>query len=195
MKILCIPTKVLMEKESWEGIQTNHLDYYYNLLIKSSEFKKRGPLETDPSYKQVIVQVVFEHNNKYFLHKRINTDEERIDGLAPLFIGGHIDIVDIEKGKDLIDVAFEREIDEEVYLDSRVIEKKFLGLISLTDNPVNSVHVGVMFLYKLDSQGVSIKEEGQEDLGWFDHDYLEENIDTLTYWSRDLIKSKILKNA
>ena len=44
-----------------------------------------------------------------------------------------------------------------------------------------------MYLFELDTDDVSIKEEGLEDIGFVDIEYLRDNKESLTYWSREII--------
>lgn len=186
-KILCIKTETLFAKEVWDGIKTNNLDYYYDLISNKSEFCERETLETDINYKQIIPQIILRNNNHYFLHRQNKGGESRLNSLCPLTIGGHVE--EFDKGsKDIIETALYRELEEEVKLDSKIINSQFLGLIYLNDeNPVNHVHVGLIYLFDLNGQLVECKETGLEKIGFVDKDYLLSNIETLTYWSRKIV--------
>jgi predicted NUDIX family phosphoesterase len=187
-KILCIKAEKLFERGKWNGLKTEHLSYYKDLIVNNQEFRTRNKLETDPTYKQVIAQVLLRHDGKYFLHKQIARSEERLNGLKPLPLGGHIEEFDKESDEDLIEAGLLRELEEEVELNSRIIDRSFLGLIYLEDgNPVNEVHVGLVYIFDIDGEDVHIKEEGLEDVGFVDLEYLKEHREELTYWSRLII--------
>ena len=103
-------------------------------------------------------------------------------------MGGHIEEFDIKDGKDIFEVALDRELHEEADIKSKITGKKFLGLIYIEDeNPVNHVHIGLVYVYDLDGTDVHIKEEGLEDIGFVSLDYLKTNEETLTFWSRVII--------
>lgn len=187
-KILCISSEKLFHLGKWNGLQTENLDKYLKLLNEQSEFRVRDELEDDDSYKQVIAQVILRYKDKYFLHRQVNRSEERLNSLCPLALGGHTEEFDMKEGEDILDVALERELHEEVELKSKILKKKLLGLMYIEDeNPVNRVHVGLFYVYDLDGIDVHIKEEGLEDIGFVSLDYLKTNKETLTFWSRVII--------
>lgn len=189
--ILCIESEYLFTDShpKWDGLKTDQLDELYALLLEKSEFRRRGDLEEDPSYKQIIPQVVLKHKDKYFLHKQVAGGESRLNALCPLPLGGHVEEFDLGQDKDLIQSALERELFEEADVKSNIINREFLGLIYIEDeNPVNHVHVGLAYIFDLDGDDVKIKETDKlEDVGFVDVDYLRKNIDTLTYWSRVIV--------
>lgn len=187
-KILCIQSEKLFTLGKWNGLQTDRLKEYLDVLRNESEFKVRDELEEDASYKQIIAQVVLRYKDKYFLHKQVNRSESRLNSLCPLPLGGHIEEFDVKKGKDIFETALDRELHEEVDIKSEIIKKEFLGLIYVEDeNPVNHVHVGLVYVYDLDGTDVHIKEDGLEDIGFVSLDYLKTNEETLTFWSRVII--------
>jgi predicted NUDIX family phosphoesterase len=187
-KILCISSEKLFHLGKWNGLQTENLDKYLKLLNEQSEFRVRDELEDDDSYKQVIAQVILRYKDKYFLHRQVNRSEDRLNSLCPLALGGHTEEFDMKEGEDILDVALERELHEEVELKSKILKKKLLGLMYIEDeNPVNRVHVGLFYVYDLDGIDVHIREEGLEDIGFVSLDYLKTNKETLTFWSRVII--------
>ncbi|HBB64553.1 hypothetical protein A3K02_00770 [candidate division WS6 bacterium RIFOXYD1_FULL_33_8] len=187
-KILCIESKRLFELGKWNGLQTEDLDKYLEILKSKSEFKVRRDLEEDPFYKQIIAQVVLRYKDKYFLHRQVNRAESRLNSLCPLPLGGHIEEFDKIKGENIFEIALDRELNEEVELKSKILKKNFLGLVYLEDeNPVNSVHVGLVYVFDLDGMDVHIKEDCLEDVGFVSLDYLKTNKETLTFWSRVII--------
>lgn len=187
-KILCISTENLFSLGKWSGLKTEGLEKYIKLLNEKGEFRVRKNLESDPSYKQVIAQVILRYKDKYFLHRQVEKSEERLNSLCPLALGGHTEEFDLVDGKDILDVALDRELHEEVDLQSKILKKDLLGLIYIEDeNPVNAVHVGLFYVYDLDGTDVHTKEEGLEDIGFVSLDYLKSNKETLTFWSRVVI--------
>lgn len=186
-KILCIKEETLFKYGKWNGLMTSTPQKYLNLLRENGEFRARQELENDPSYKQIIAQVILRYKDKYFLHRQVKRNEERLNSLCPLPIGGHIEEID-SNSDDILETALERELHEEVDLKSNIISKNYLGLIYLEDdNPVNLVHVGFVYIFDLDGVDVHVKEEGLEDIGFVSLDYLKTNSEKLTYWSRIII--------
>lgn len=186
-KILCIKEETLFKYGKWNGLMTSTPQKYLNLLRENGEFRVREELENDPEYKQIIAQVILRYKDKYFLHRQVKRNEERLNSLCPLPLGGHIEEID-SNSDDILETALERELHEEVDLKSNIISKKYLGLIYLEDdNPVNLVHVGFVYIFDLDGADVHVKEEGLEDIGFVSLDYLKTNSEKLTYWSRIII--------
>jgi predicted NUDIX family phosphoesterase len=186
-KILCIKEETLFKYGKWNGLMTSTPQKYLNLLRENGEFRVRKELENDPSYKQIIAQVILRYKDKYFLHRQVKRNEERLNSLCPLPLGGHIEQVD-SNSDDILETALERELHEGVDLKSNIVKKSYLGLIYLEDdNPVNFVHVGFVYIFDLDGVDVHVKEEGLEDIGFVSLDYLKTNSEKLTYWSRIII--------
>ena len=186
-KILCIKEETLFKYGKWNGLMTSTPQKYLNLLRENGEFRARQELENDPEYKQIIAQVILRYKDKYFLHRQVKRNEERLNSLCPLPLGGHIEEVD-SNSDDILETALERELHEEVDLKSNIVKKSYLGLIYLEDdNPVNFVHVGFVYIFDLDGADVHVKEEGLEDIGFVSLDYLKTNSEKLTYWSRIII--------
>lgn len=187
-KILCVSSDKLFRLGKWNGLQTENLDQYLKLLNEESEFRVREELEQDDSYKQIIVQVILRYKDRYFLHRQVDKSEERLNSLCPLALGGHTEQFDMKEGEDILDVALDRELNEEVDLKSKILKKEQLGLVYIEDdNLVNRVHVGLFYVYDLDGMDVHIREEGLEEIGFVSLDYLKTNKETLTFWSRVII--------
>ncbi|MBP5204435.1 NUDIX domain-containing protein [bacterium] len=187
-KILCIKESILFGKEKWNGLKTDDLSYYKDLVEDNMEFICRDDLENDPTYKQVIAQVVLRYKGKYFLHRQVNRGEKRLNSLCPLPFGGHIELFDKSSNGDIIEVALERELHEEAEVNANIVDKTFLGLVYIEDdNPVNYVHVGFVYVFDLDGDDVHVREEGLETIGFVDVEYLQEHVEELTYWSRFII--------
>jgi len=192
-KILCIESEQIFSKGRWHGLKTDNLDHHLKILLERSLFRERRLLETDPKFKQIIAQVVLRRGDEYFLHRQVNANETRLNGLCPLTFGGHIEEFDLAGVDDILQVACQRELAEEVEITSKVIKRTLLGLIYLHDeNPVNHVHLGVVYVYDLDGEQVRVdderaKREGLENIGFVDLSYLKKNRTDLTYWSRVIV--------
>jgi len=186
--ILCIKEETLFQFGKWNGLKTEELEKYKELILKEGQYRLRKDLEEDSSYKQIVAQVILKYKDKYYLHKQTGRNEGRLNGYCPLPLGGHIERIDEETKGDTIEIGLDRELHEEVDLKSKILKKKFLGLIYLEDeNIVNHMHVGLFYVYELDGMDVHIKEEGLEDIGFVSLEYLKTNKETLTYWSRIII--------
>lgn len=190
-EVMCIPTEILFKNGKWDGLKRDNLEEYYQSLLDNHIFIQRGLAEEDTNYKQIIPQCILRYDGKYYLHKQVNGTDKRLSNKYPLFLGGHVEKFPVEEGdaRDMIEIALDIEIHEEANIDANILGRKFLGLIYIEDgNPVNYVHVGLAYLYDLDSDNVTIKEKDiLEDLGFVSVDYLKEHIEELTYWSKLII--------
>jgi predicted NUDIX family phosphoesterase len=187
-KILCIKESLLFEGGKWNGIRRDNLDSLRKTILDHMEFRARDILEEDPNYKQVIAQVVLKYKDRYFLHRQCKRSEGRLNSLCPLPVGGHIEEFDLVDGKDVIMEALVREMNEEVNTSANIVGDEFLGVIYIEDgNPVNYVHIGFVYVFELDSDDVHVREEGLENIGFVDMEYLKKHRDELTYWSREII--------
>ena len=83
-KIFCIKEETLFKYGKWNGLMTSTPQKYLNLLRENGEFRVRKELENDPSYKQIIAQVILRYKDKYFLHRQVKRNEDRLNSLCPL---------------------------------------------------------------------------------------------------------------
>ena len=134
--------------------------------------QRRGDMEEDKSYKQVIPSMIIKQDDKYFTYTRLEGGgESRLHGKSSITIGGHAnDVEDYWNFEHLMAVNAKRELEEEVYiLDSNNEEiddhlrltknMSIKGLIynSLTD--VDAVHVGLLTMIEIPSDwDVKVKE-------------------------------------
>ena len=189
VNVLCIKSDILFEKDKWNGLKRDNLDYYYKLLLEKSEFRNRRKLEEDTDYKQIISRVVLRYNGKYFLHRQKNINEKRLMGFGSIPLGGHVEEFDLNKEKDLIQTGLERELREEAIINANIVNREFIGLMYIEDgNPVNYVHVGIFYIFDLDGDDVNMNEEGLETVGFVDVEYLKKHSEEFTYWCRVFIK-------
>lgn len=157
--ILVVKRDCIFADGDWQGIKEVCFDSYVSLIQKNKEFQPRGLMEKNPSYKQIIPYLVFEHNEQYFLMQRSSqASEERLRNNYTLGIGGHVRQEDLVSDS-LIDWA-RREFYEEInYHGSLSIEP--LGILNDDSNEVGKVHVGFVFLLRGDHDRISVKSELQ----------------------------------
>ena len=67
-QILVIKSDIIFEKEKWQGLKTDNLDYYIDLIKKKGEFKRRGDMENDPSFQQIIPYIIFNYQDRYLIY-------------------------------------------------------------------------------------------------------------------------------
>ena len=157
--VLVVPASVIFQRGYWQGLKTDNIDYYLDLIKKNHQFKKREDVENDPSFQQIIPYIVFNFKDKYFIYKYLESaGEKRLIDSYQLGIGGHINPVDVENGQDTLEAGMMREWSEEVDFKGNLLEKKLVGILNNDSRPVEAVHLGLVYNFTGDSPEISIKE-------------------------------------
>lgn len=155
--VLCVRREDLFPDGAWHGFVGEGLERIQEVIRGGSFFMPRAEVEEDPSYQQVIPYVVFRHDQRYFLTKRLKaSSEKRLRQLYSLGVGGHINPGDLEAGDPVAD-GLKREWEEEVEYRG-TFSATLLGLINDDSSPVSRVHVGVVFLVEGSSPEIAIRE-------------------------------------
>ncbi|HEX2977497.1 MAG TPA: hypothetical protein VHO47_00010 [Candidatus Babeliales bacterium] len=149
--------QIFKHQPAWNGLKAVNFDDYLAIIKQHREFLPRSLMEQDPTYKQIIPYLVFEHEGRYFLMQRTaQATEKRLQNKYSLGIGGHIRQEDMETDS-LFDWA-RREFHEEVnYLGEFSI--KPLGILNDDSNAVGQVHIGFVFLLQGKTPNISVKSE------------------------------------
>jgi predicted NUDIX family phosphoesterase len=158
-QILVVKSEILFKDGVWQGLKKENLDYYLELIKNNCEFKRRGDVETDNAFQQIIPYIVFNFQDKFFIYKYLpKAGEQRLVDTYQLGVGGHINQEDIKDGKDVLEEGMMREWEEEVDFKGNILEKKLVGIINDDTNPVEQVHLGLVYSFEGDSPEISIKE-------------------------------------
>ena len=134
--------------------------------------QRRGDMEKDKNFKQVIPSMIIKRGDEYFTYTRLEGGgESRLHGKSSITIGGHANHVeDYWNFEHLMAVNAKRELEEEVYiLDSnneeidnhlRLIKNMSIkGLIYNEKTDVDAVHVGLLTMIEIPSDwNVKVKE-------------------------------------
>jgi len=164
--VLVVPSNKLFEKGIWQGLKTDNLDYYLELIKNNCEFRRRGDVENDNSVQQIIPYILFSFENpvngtgKFFAYKYLaKAGEQRlINDDYQLGVGGHINKEDVNNAKDVVETGMMREWEEEVDFKGNLISKKLVGIINDDSRPVEQVHLGLVYHFVGDSADIQIKE-------------------------------------
>ena len=158
-KVLVVPAEVIFNKGKWQGLKKDNVDYYLDLIKNNYQFKKRGDVETDPSWQQIIPYIVFSFESKYFIYKYLlKAGEQRLVDTYQIGVGGHINEIDTSGSRDVLEEGMMREWSEEVEYKGNILERKLIGLLSDYSRPVEAVHLGLVYSFVGDSPEISIKE-------------------------------------
>ena len=158
--------------------------------FESYEVKRRGDMEEDPSYKQLIGYVLLKDVNtgEVLVYKRlVGGGEARLHGKASVGIGGHMNEVEGKSIFEMLKINASRELNEEVGVsEEEALENlQFIGLINDDETEVGQVHIGVVYECKVDKQLVEVKEDDTLVIKWMSSTEAkkEENYET---WSEFL---------
>jgi predicted NUDIX family phosphoesterase len=169
-QILVAKADIIFGKDKWQGLKTDNLDYYVDLIKNNYEFKRRGDMENNPSYQQIIPYILFSFKNKFFAYKYIKSAGETrlINNDYQLGVGGHINKEDVKNGKDVLEQGISREWSEEVDFRGKFLEKKLVGILNDESREVEKVHLGLVYHFIGDSPDIQIKETEKMEGGLFD---------------------------
>lgn len=168
-KVLVVPAEIIFKEGRWQGLKRDNLNYYLDLIKNNYQFKRRGDVETDPSWQQIIPYIIFSYKKNYFIYKYLpKAGEHRLVDTYQIGVGGHINEIDLispnshgreDYGIDVLEAGMMREWDEEVEYRGNILEKSFIGLLNDDSQPVESVHLGLVYNFVGDSPEISIKEK------------------------------------
>ena len=158
--------------------------------FESYEVKRRGDMEEDSNYKQLIGYVLLkdEVTGEVLVYKRlVGGGEARLHGKASVGIGGHMNEVEGKTIFEMLKINAARELNEEVGVseEDALNNLHFIGLINDDKTEVGQVHVGVVYECKVDKQRVEVKEDDTLVIKWLtgEEAKAEENYET---WSEFL---------
>ena len=181
----------------------NEENYFYGFIEKndektekiiatfeSYEVKRRGDMEEDSNYKQLIGYVLLKDitTGEVLVYKRlVGGGEARLHGKASVGIGGHMNEVEGKTIFEMLKINAARELNEEVGVSEEYALNNlhFIGLINDDKTEVGQVHVGVVYECKVDKQLVEVKEDDTLVIKWMtgEEAKAEENYET---WSEFL---------
>jgi len=154
-KIWVVDTKIVKNmglKEGFNPATTLNL----STLSDIKEEMVRGLAEKDPSKLQLIpIAVLVDEDNNVLYYVRQGT-EKRLHGLVSVSFGGHMDV-----GVDnCIFSGLKRELKEEIGLKPELTRLEHIGYLYTTKTEVSSVHLGIVYAYKvLDHDRIVLDEE------------------------------------
>lgn len=177
-QILVVKSDILFKNGKWQGLKSDNLDYCIDLIKNNYEFRRRGDIETDTSFQQIIPYIVFSFANKFFAYKYIkNAGEKRlVNNDYQLGVGGHINKEDIKTNKDILEEGMTREWEEEVDFKGKFLEKKLVGIINDDRREVEKVHLGLVYHFVGDSSDISVRETDKMEGKLFELKDVAENI-------------------
>ncbi len=183
--VLCVPTLLFHEIGHFQGFMPDADRYLKTLLDPSyTSYRPRDEVEEDPSYKQLIPYCIFCHEGRVFHYTRGKEQgESRLHAKKSIGVGGHISTLDTEGEEHAYAVGMQRELEEEVFLESE-FTSKCVGLINDDATEVGRVHLGVVHVFELEVAKVRPREQSMRETGFTDSSELIQDRDAFETWSQ-----------
>lgn len=158
-KVLVVPADIIFKNGRWQGLKKDNLDYYLDLIKNNYQFKRRGDVETDSSWQQIIPYIVFSHDKNFFIYKYLGgAGEKRLHDTYQIGVAGHINQIDVNGGN-VLEEGMMREWNEEVDYKGNLLEKKLIGILNDDQSSdVEKVHLGMVYSFVGDSPEITVKE-------------------------------------
>lgn len=193
-KVLVVPRNIIFKEGSWHGVKIENLDYYLDLIRSNYQFKKRGEVEKNPSFQQIIPYILFSFKDKFFLYKYIKgAGEKRLINNYQLGVGGHINLIDAKEKEGILERAAMREWNEEINYKGDILSKKLIGILNDDTRPVEKVHIGLIYHFIGDSPEISIKETNNMKGELVDLKELGRRVENTGGWAPIVYKEYLLK--
>lgn len=164
-QVLVVPTAVFHKLGYFQGF-SNRVDTYLAELLSPEHtcYRPRPEMERDPSFKQLIPYVVFQHTNTQgekcvFQYTRgKGQGEQRLHAKRSVGIGGHISTLDASTSRQHeYREGMRRELEEEVAIGAPYREH-CVGLINDDLTEVGRVHLGVVHLCEIEEPRIEPRE-------------------------------------
>ena len=174
-KVLVVPTSLFHELGHFQGFSADVARYLPRLLEGDQvEYRPRGQMEHDPSFKQLIPYALFQWTDPagglhLFQYQRgSGQGEQRLHAKRSVGVGGHISSIDaaarhVESpgatghARSVYREGMRRELDEEVAVDTPY-DESVVGLINDDQTDVGTVHLGVVHLCRVREPRVEPRE-------------------------------------
>ena len=186
-RVLVFERKIFDDAGPFHGLKFD-IDGFLEELFAPGvlRFMPRGEAETDPSYKQLIPYVIMSCGDRYLTYIRgRRAGEKRLLGNRSIGIGGHINPVDnpLFGMKEMYETAVQREIDEEIVVETNHTDK-IVALLNDDTNDVGKVHLGVVHFWRLDEEKVTRREQMITQMTFMDADQLGAEREAMETWSQ-----------
>lgn len=193
-QVMVVPTPLFHECGHFQGFSSD-MDRYLKVLLDPAQtsYRPRGEMETDPSFKQLIPYCIFRHTAEdgtvsvYQYTRGKGQGEARLHSKRSIGIGGHISTLDA--GEDSpYEQGMQRELEEEVKIDTP-FKQTCVGLINDDETEVGKVHLGVVHIFDVETQGVKANEDDIIEDGFIPVTELIADSEGFETWSQICLKS------
>jgi predicted NUDIX family phosphoesterase len=196
-RILVVPTSLFHDLGYFQGF-SREIDRYWPQLVTGDhvEYRARGEMEEDPSFKQLIPYVLFRWTSAdgtlhLFEYQRgSGQGERRLHAKRSVGIGGHISSIDAEIGAShhVYREGMRRELEEEVIIDTPY-DETVAGLINDDETPVGRVHLGMVHLCDVREPKVRPREADIMDAHFTPIAEILTRLDQFESWSQIVVRA------
>ena len=186
--ILVVRRSLFEQLGAFQGLCFDVERYLPAFLARENNFfTPRGPAETNPELKQIIPYVLLVHGDSVFHYVRgKKAGEQRLVAKGSVGIGGHMN--DGDEGlfaldRDAYNVAVQRETAEEVFIETKYTNH-VVALLNDDSNEVGKVHLGVVHIFRLESDAARKREAVITESGFQKIADLRALRDALETWSQ-----------
>lgn len=201
--VLVVPTELFRQLGYFQGFCSD-VDHYRDVLLAPENvlFRPRSQVEQDPGFKQLIPYMIFSHRDetgteRLFQYVRgKGMGESRLHSKRSVGVGGHIsledtvseDLVGDLKGHDVYREGMQRELDEEIVLDSKYKEY-CIGLINDDETEVGRVHLGIIHRFELEQPNIKSNEPDLIESGFMPVEEMLRDLSGFETWSSICIEA------
>jgi predicted NUDIX family phosphoesterase len=188
-QVLVIPTELFHEVGHFQGV-CGEVGPYLERLFDPAQisYRPRDEMEQDPRFKQLIPYCLFRHGDHLFQYTRGKLQGEgRLRGKKSVGVGGHICSEDQAGGQSVYREALERELAEEVRIETGFRER-LVGLLNDDLTEVGRVHLGIVHLFEVEEPKVWAREESMLDAGFVPIEALLRELDGFETWSQLVLR-------
>ena len=186
--ILVVRRELIERLGMFQGLCFDVERYLPTLLARENNFfTPRAPAETNPSLKQIIPYVLIVHGEAIFHYVRgKKSGEQRLVAKGSIGIGGHMN--DGDEGLFTLDhdaylAAVQREVAEEMFIETPYTNH-IVALLNDDSNEVGQVHLGVVHVFRLETNAARKRESVITEAGFVPIAELRERRDALETWSQ-----------
>lgn len=159
-------------------------------------FKRRGDMETNADFKQLIPYVMIRRNKEYLTYRRLSGGgEERLFGTRSLGFGGHMNEIRSEEGKS---VRFKekilgnlwRELEEELKFTFKESDctLEFVGVINDDEDAAGLYHIGLAAVLDIPSNAeIDVREDEAHEIEFMSVSELSDHLGEFESWSQFLV--------
>ena len=165
-------------------------EIWLGVSIGSAFYVDRAEAEHSDAVVQIIPYVVLKCRDCYAAYTRGRKGtESRLHDLLSVGLGGHVNPADGAPGLTCLETAMQRELSEEVLVNTKMFTRQLKGLLWDPRTPVGAVHVGIVTVFQLVTTDVVTRENGKiVGLAFYTKDQLIKKLDQLEPWSKAVVE-------